>query len=124
MNIIKIFFANLVAGIRRNPLTFVAILLLIMVAPWLSGIIALIFVAMLFVVLFSWFSIIWRVRDTQRRMNREFDNARQNRQRDYGRMGTKEGDVTVVKTEQSRKRVNDDVGEYVDFKEVKNDSES
>ncbi len=124
MNIIKIFFANLIAGIRRNPLTFVMLVLLIMAAPWLSGIIALIFIGMLFVILVSWFSIVWRVRDTQRRMNRDFGNARQNRRHNYNRSGTKEGDVTVVKTEQSRKRVNDDVGEYVDFKEVRNDSES
>lgn len=124
MNIIKIFFANLIAGIRRNPLTFVMLVLLIMAAPWLSGIIALIFIGMLFVVLVSWFSIVWRIRDTQRRMDRDFSNARQNRRHNYSRSSTKEGDVTVVKTEQSRKRVNDDVGEYVDFKEVKNDSES
>lgn len=124
MNIIKIFFANLIAGIRRNPLTFVLMLALMVAAPWLFGVIAIVFVAMALVILFSWLSIVWRVRDTQRRMDREFDNARQNRRRNYSRSGTKEGDVTVVKTEQSRKRVNDDVGEYVDFKEVKNDSES
>jgi len=124
MNIIKIFFANLIAGIRRNPLTFVLMLALMVAAPWLFGVIAIVFVAMALVILFSWLSIVWRVRDTQRRMDREFDNARQNRRRNYSRSGTKEGDVTVVNTEQSRKRVNDDVGEYVDFKEVKNDSES
>ena len=30
-----------------------------------------------------------------------------------------DGEVTVVKTEQSEPRVNDEVGEYVDFKEIK-----
>lgn len=119
MNIIKIFFANLIAGIRRNPLTFVVLLLLMLAAPWLFGVIALIFVAMALVVLFSWLSIIWRVRDAQRQMERDFDEAGGNRHRN----GTKEGDVTVVATEPSRKRVNDDVGEYVDFKEVKDSSE-
>lgn len=125
MNIIKIFFANLIAGIRRNPLTFVVLLLLMLAAPWLFGVIALIFVAMALVVLFSWLSIIWRVRDAQRQMERDFDEAGGNRHRnsDYRRSGTKEGDVTVVATEPSRKRVNDDVGEYVDFKEVKESSE-
>lgn len=125
MNIIKIFFANLIAGIRRNPLTFVVLLLLMLAAPWLFGVIALVFVAMALVVLFSWLSIIWRVRDAQRQMERDFDEAGGNRYRNgnYRRNGTKEGDVTVVATEPSRKRVNDDVGEYVDFKEVKNSSE-
>lgn len=125
MNIIKIFFANLIAGIRRNPLTFVVLLLLMLAAPWLFGVIALIFVAMALVVLFSWLSIIWRVRDAQRQMERDFDKAGGNRHRNgnYRRSGTKEGDVTVVATEPSRKRVNDDVGEYVDFKEVKESSE-
>jgi hypothetical protein len=32
-----------------------------------------------------------------------------------------EGDVTVVRTEQAEQRINDEVGEYVDFKEVKNE---
>ena len=123
MNIIKIFFANLISGIRRNPLTFVVLLALMIAAPWLFGVIALIFVAMAIVVLFSWLSIIWRVRDAQRRMEREFDNARQNSRSGYRRNDTKEGDVTVVATEPSRKKVNDDVGEYVDFKEVKDGSE-
>lgn len=123
MNIIKIFFANLISGIRRNPLTFVVLLALMIAAPWLFSVIALIFVAMAIVVLFSWLSIIWRVRDAQRRMEREFDNARQNSRSGYRRNDTKEGDVTVVATEPSRKKVNDDVGEYVDFKEVKEGSE-
>lgn len=125
MNIIKIFFANLIAGIRRNPLTFVVLLLLMLAAPWLFGVIALVFVAMALVVLFSWLSIIWRVRDAQRQMERDFDEAGRNRHKNgnYRRSGTKEGDVTVVATEPSRKRVNDDVGEYVDFKEVKESSE-
>lgn len=123
MNIIKIFFANLIAGIRRNPLTFLVVLLLMLAAPWLFGVIALVFVVMALVALFSWLSIIWRVRDAQRQMERDFDEAGGNRQRNYRRSGTKEGDVTVVATEPSRKRVNDDVGEYVDFKEVKESSE-
>lgn len=123
MNIIKIFFANLIAGIRRNPLTFLVVLLLMLAAPWLFGVIALVFVAMALVVLFSWLSIIWRVRDARRQMERDFDEAGGNRQHNYRRSGTKEGDVTVVATEPSRKRVNDDVGEYVDFKEVKESSE-
>lgn len=124
MNIIKIFFTNLIAGIRRNPLTFVVLLLLMLAAPWLFGVIALVFVAMALVVLFSWLSIIWRVRDAQRQMERDFDEAGGNRYRNgnYRRNGTKEGDITVVATEPSRKRVNDDVGEYVDFKEVKDSS--
>lgn len=124
MNIIKIFFTNLISSIRRNPLTFVVLLALMVAAPWLFGIIALIFVAMALVVLFSWLSIIWRVRDAQRRMESEFDNSGRNRRQDFRRNDTKEGDVTVVETEPSRKRVNDDVGEYVDFKEVKDDSEN
>lgn len=123
MNIIKIFFANLIAGIRRNPLTFLVVLLLMLAAPWLFGVIALVFVVMALVALFSWLSIIWRVRDAQRQMERDFDEAGGNRQRNYRRHGTKEGDVTVVATEPSRKRVNDDVGEYVDFKEVEESSE-
>ena len=31
----------------------------------------------------------------------------------------REGEVTIVHTEQSEQKVSDDVGEYVDFKEIK-----
>ena len=38
---------------------------------------------------------------------------------ELARKAKSEGKVTVVQTEHSEPRVNDEVGEYVDFKEVK-----
>ena len=35
------------------------------------------------------------------------------------RKSKSDGEVTVVRTEHSEPRVNDEVGEYVDFKEIK-----
>lgn len=113
------FFSSLLGNIRRNPLTFVLLLALICVAPYLLGVVALIFLAILLVSLLSWFSLVWRVRDAQRTMEQDADARRQRSWYDFGRRQQREGDVTITETATIQKRVSDDVGEYVDFKEVK-----
>lgn len=113
------FFASLLGSIRRNPLTFVLLLALICVAPYLLGVVALIFLAILLISLLSWFSLVWRVRDAQRTMEQDADARRQSNWYGFGRRQQREGDVTITETDTMQKRVSDDVGEYVDFKEVK-----
>lgn len=122
---IKMFFSSLLGSIRRNPLTFVVLVALICAAPWLFGALALVIVALLLVSLLSWFSLIWRVRDAQRTMEREMDEQQRAQRHwyDFGRRSQREGDITVTETEVTRKRVSDDVGEYVDFKEVRSESD-
>lgn len=120
VKMVKMFFSSLLGFVRRNPLTCVMLLVLICVAPYLFGALAIVFVAILLVALLSWLPLIWRVRDAQRAMEQEMDDrtrAQQQHWYDFGRR--REGDVTVTETEAVRKKVNDDVGEYVDFKEVK-----
>lgn len=118
-NMIKMFFSSLLGSIRRNSLTFVLLLALICVAPYLLGVVALIFLAILLVSLLSWFSLVWRVRDAQRTMEHDADARRQSNWYGFGRRQQREGDVTITETDTIQKRVSDDVGEYVDFKEVK-----
>ena len=52
----------------------------------------------------------WKVR-------RAFQNGQNGAEQQQKR--TKAGNVTIVRTEHTEQRVNDDVGEYVDFKEIK-----
>lgn len=118
------FFSSLFDGIRRNPLTFVVLVALICAAPWLFGALALVIAALLLVSLLSWFSLVWRVRDAQRTMERDMEEQQRTRQQhwyNFGRRSQNEGEITVTETETVRKKVSDDVGEYVDFKEVKED---
>lgn len=117
---IRLFFSSLLGFVRRNPLTCVMMLVLICVAPYLFGALAIVFVALLLMALLTWLPLIWRMRDAQRTMEQEMDDrerAQQQHWYDFGRR--REGDVTVTEAEAVRKKVSDDVGEYVDFKEVK-----
>lgn len=124
---IKMFFSSLLGSIRRNPLTFLLVVVMICAAPWLFGALALAFVVLLLISLLSWFSLIWRVRDAQRTMEQEMEeqqrSQRQQHWYDFGRRTHREGDITVTETEIAQKRVSDDVGEYVDFKEVRSESD-
>ena len=108
--------------VKRNIFAIVLVITLVVAVPW-----SLIFVlpaAIFFLVLLV---VIWRVRRQQQKI---FDEARrqageqyqQQSQRSWWRKANKnEGEVTVVQTEPTEQRVSDDVGEYVDFKEIKED---
>ena len=121
MDFIRIFLANIAAGIRRNPWVLLALPLLLLFPQVLLAVLAIVAVP-LFIVLLLWISIFHRVRraesefyDTVR--NGETDGAF--RRGDSRSRSAEEGRITVTETEQQRKRVSDDVGEYIDFKEVK-----
>ena len=108
--------------IKRNIFTIVIIVTLCVAMPWLGYIIALpiIFVAIIAVM------ISWRLHKLQRQMRDEAGRAGHQHSGANGsgwyRRKREEGEVTVVQTEQTEQKVSDDVGEYVDFKEIK-DSE-
>ena len=103
--------------LKRNIFTIVLVVTLLVAVPWLGYIIAI----PLILVLVLGAMASWRLYKLQRRMREEA----QRHQQQYGGNTTygggrrrKEGEVTIVQTEQAEQRVNDDVGEYVDFKEV------
>ena len=108
--------------LKRNIFTIVLIVTLAVAAPW-----SLIFTLPVVAVLLTIAVVVWRVRRQQQKI---YDEARrqageqqqQQSQRSWWhRANNNEGEVTVVQTEPTEQRVSDDVGEYVDFKEVKED---
>ena len=107
--------------VKRNLFAIVLVITLVVAVPWM-----LIFVLPIAILFLLLFVVIWRVRRQQQKI---FDEARrqageQNQQSQHSwwrRANKNEGEVTVVQTEPTEQRVNDDVGEYVDFKEIKED---
>lgn len=120
------FWSELWDFVKRNIFAIVLIVTLVVAAPW-----SLIFVLPIALFFLFLLVIIWRVRKAQQRIydearrqaGGEYDEEREEQShRSWWRGRTKgEGEVTVVRTEQPEQRINDDVGEYVDFKEVKNE---
>lgn len=69
--------------------------------------------------------LLWRVRKAQEEMFGRAEEQQTRRQGFSGRRQQDEGEVTVVQTSDSAEpRISDDVGEYVDFKEIKEDKET
>ena len=105
--------------IRQNIFTIILIVTLIVAMPWL-GYLFLIPLAIIFV-----FGAIlaWKVHKLRSQIYDEAQRQQGEQQQGWWqRTRTRnEGEVTVVQTEPTEQRVSDDVGEYVDFKEVKED---
>ena len=105
--------------IKRNILAIVLAMTIAIAAPW-----TLIFIIPVAIISLLPLLIKWRLYRAQQQM---FDNASQQGGNPFsahthsakGGKRKSEGEVTVVQTEQTEQRVNDDVGEYVDFKEIK-----
>ena len=103
--------------VKHNIFVIVLAVTLVIALPW-----TLIFVLPIALVSLLPLFLKWRIYRAQKQM---FDNMQnpsggpfgEQSQRTRKRKG--DGEVTVVKTEQSAPRVNDEVGEYVDFKEIK-----
>ena len=107
---------------KRNIFAIVLIVTLVVAVPW-----ALIFVLPIAIFLIALLVVIWRVRraqqqaydETRRQAGERFEQ--QSQQHSWWSRNGREGKVTVVRTEPAEQRVNEDVGEDVDFKEIKED---
>ena len=103
--------------IKRNIHIIVIALVVAVVLPWTLIII----VPLAFILLIPLF-IKWRIYRAQKQM---FDNMNSASGGNFGgeskrtRKAKRDGNVTVVRTDHSEPRINDEVGEYVDFKEIK-----
>ena len=111
------FLNELWSYIKQNIFIIVLAVTLAVAAPW-----TLIFILPIaFISLLPLF-IKWRIYSAQKQM---FDNMQNPSGNPFGeqsqrsRKSKSDGEVTVVRTEHSEPRVNDEVGEYVDFKEIK-----
>ena len=117
---------SIINYIQRNPLTTIIIVMLIVFAPSAFGALLVGVAVVLLLLLAIPIYMLYRVRRMSRKME---DQAREqsqqrgfygrtNTQSDYGRSA--EGEVRVHTTsEHPQKRVNENVGDYVDFEEVK-----
>ena len=111
------FLNELLRFIKHNIFVIVLAVTLVIAMPW-----TLIFVIPIAVISLLPLFIKWRIYRAQKQM---FDNMQNPSGNPFGgesqrtRKRKGDGEVTVVKTEQSEPRVNDEVGEYVDFKEIK-----
>ena len=116
MNIIFAIIDSILRFVKENPLTVLIIVMLVAFAPSLVGgvlIGILILVGLLLLI------PLFMLRRISRRME---GNAHSQQQYTYTQQKSqkREGDVKVYTTsERPQKRVNDDVGDYVDFEEVK-----
>lgn len=121
MNWIIAIIDSIIDWIGRNPLTFIIIVMIAVFAPsvfgWIFVTIGIIILLLLALPIIGLFKL--------RRMSRNIEKqARQqgfSGQHYYRTRRTSEGEVSVHATDEAtEKRVNENVGEYVDFEEVKN----
>lgn len=109
--------------VSRNPLTTVIIVMLLVFAPSVFGAIFIGLLVLLLLLLAVPLFMLFRLRRASRQME---DEARRTSQQSYSeqyynrKSNNQEGEVKVhPTTQQPTKRVNDDVGDYVEFEEVK-----
>lgn len=123
MNIFSAIIDSIVGFVSRNPLTTIIIVMLLVFAPSVFGVLFIGVIVLLLLTLAIPAFLLFRLRRASRDMGKEA--RRTSRQggsgQYYGRQDTKqEGEVKVHSTtQQPPKRVNDNVGDYVDFEEVK-----
>ena len=104
--------------IKRNIFTIVIIVTLLVAMPGLGY---LFMIPLVLVVAFGLY-LAWQVHKLRSQMGKESQQQNGQYQGWRQRYGNRaEGEVTVTHTEQPEQRVSDDVGEYVDFKEIKED---
>ena len=105
--------------IKQNIFTIIIIVTLIVAMPWLGF---LFLIPLILVVIFG--AILARkVHQLRKQMYKDVPHEQSQQQQGWWQRSRQrnEGEVTVVQTEQTEQRVSDDVGEYVDFKEIKED---
>lgn len=134
MNKLKLIFYALAAFVERNPIFCTLLLICAIAAPWLLKsvftVILYVILAFLLVGLVIFGSMAWRIRSMRNQMRDQFGAGNQSAGAQNGRRsgawggfsrnsgGGNEGDVKVHRTDARRKRVSDNVGDYVDFEEV------
>ena len=86
--------------------------------PWLGYL----FIIPLIIIVIFGAIMAWKVNKLRSEVYKQAQQQ-QGKQREWWQhsRSRNEGEVTVVQTEQTEQRVSDDVGEYVDFKEIKED---
>lgn len=126
MNIFSAIIESIIQFVKENPLTTLFIVMLMVFAPQLAGGMLIGLLILFGVLLIIPIIALFRLRRLSRRMEQEAKSQQQYTRREYrthGQQSSREGEVNVYTTsERPQKRVSDDVGDYVDFEEVKKDN--
>ena len=123
MNFLSAIIDSFLGFISRNPLTTIIIVMLLVFAPSFFGALLIGVVVLVLILLAIPLFMLFRLRRASRNFQ---EQARHESQQSYSQQSysqpKNEGDVKVhATTQQPQKRVNDNVGDYVDFEEVKSD---
>lgn len=123
MNFFSVLIDSIIDFVRRNPLTTTILVMLMVFAPSAFGVLFIGIIVVLLLLLALPMIMLFRLRRSSRNFEQQARRTSQqtNSQQFYGNTGRKqEGEVKVYTTHDTpEKRVNDDVGDYIDFEEVK-----
>ena len=123
MNFLTKLLDSIVDFVKRMPLFAILLVVIAFAAPSLLGYMfyALLGLVALAILAFAIFA--WRLRRVQRDLHEQFRRAGEqsgHQHYSYRRKASNEGDVSIhATTAMPEKKVSDDGGEYVDFKEEK-----
>lgn len=136
MNILKLIFYSIAAFVERNPIFCTVMLVCAIAAPWLfkSVITVILYIVLAFLIvgLIMFGTMAWRIRSMSKQAQERFKETGRSGDGQRGRTSSwnaswggfrredkREGEVRVHRTERAgRKRVSDEVGDYVDFEEI------
>lgn len=126
MNFLSAIIDSFLGFVSRNPLTTIIIVMLLVFAPSVFGVLFIGVIVLLLLTLAIPAFLLFRLRRASRNFQEQTRHESQQSysQREYNQQGysqpKSEGDVKVhATTQQPQKRVNDNVGDYVEFEEVK-----
>lgn len=128
MNFLSALIDSIIDFVRRNPLMTTLIIMLMVFAPSAFGVLFISIMVVLLLLLAIPIFLLFRLRRASRHIEEEARRASQQArgQQFYGgqtynqQSQKQEGEVKVYTTKQQpQKRVNDNVGDYVEFEEVK-----
>jgi ABC-type bacteriocin/lantibiotic exporter with double-glycine peptidase domain len=126
MNFLSAIIDSFLGFVSRNPLTTIIIVMLLVFAPSVFGVLFIGVIVLLLLTLAIPAFLLFRLRRASRNFQEQARHESQQSysQREYTQQGysqpKSEGDVKVhATTQQPQKRVNDNVGDYVEFEEVK-----
>ena len=126
MNFLSAIIDSFLGFVSRNPLTTIIIVMLLVFAPSVFGVLFIGVIVLLLLTLAIPAFMLFRLRRASRNFQEQARHESQQSysQREYNQQGysqpKSEGDVKVhATTQQPQKRVNDNVGDYVEFEEVK-----
>ena len=126
MNFLSAIIDSFLGFVSRNPLTTIIIVMLLVFAPSVFGVLFIGVIVLLLLTLAIPAFLLFRLRRASRNFQEQTRHESQQSysQREYNQQSysqpKSEGDVKVhATTQQPQKRVNDNVGDYVEFEEVK-----